>query len=46
MTYSRSGTGLGLHLARRIAALHVLKQQTGEVVLTNRNGACFRLILP
>lgn len=46
MAHSRSGTGLGLHLARRIAALHVLKEQTGEVALTNRNGACFRLILP
>ena len=46
MPHSRSGTGLGLHLARRIAALHVHKEQAGEVALTNREGACFRLILP
>jgi signal transduction histidine kinase len=46
MPHSRSGTGLGLHLARRIAALHVLNDQTGEVALANRDGACFRLILP
>jgi signal transduction histidine kinase len=46
MQHSRSGTGLGLHLARRIAALHELKGQAGEVQLANRDGACFRLILP
>lgn len=46
MPHSNSGMGIGLHLARRIAALHVLREQAGEVTLTNRNGACFRLILP
>lgn len=46
MLHSRLGTGLGLHLARRIAALHVLREQSGEVVLVNRKGACFQLILP
>lgn len=46
LPHSLSGTGLGLYLARRIAALHVLKDRVGEIVLSNRAGACFRLILP
>lgn len=44
--HSRGGTGLGLYLARGIAALHTLEGRAGEVSLTNRAGACFRLILP
>lgn len=46
LPHSQSGTGLGLYLAQRIAALHVLKGRAGEVELVNRDGACFRLILP
>ena len=46
LPHSQSGTGLGLYLAQRIAALHVLEGQAGEVVLANRDGACFHLILP
>lgn len=46
MSSVNSGTGLGLYLASRIAALHVLKGEAGQVVLANREGACFRLTLP
>lgn len=43
---AHGSTGLGLYLARRIAALHTLQGRAGAVALVNRNGACFRLILP
>lgn len=42
----RAGTGLGLYLAARIAALHENRGQHGEVVLDNGNGAIFLLSLP
>ncbi len=43
---SREGTGLGLHLAGRIAAFHTNGGQEGHVELANEGGAVFRLRLP
>lgn len=43
---SREGTGLGLHLAGRIAAFHANGGQEGYVELSNEGGAVFRLCLP
>jgi signal transduction histidine kinase len=43
---SGRGTGLGLYLASKIAALHHLKEHRGCVELSNANGAVFRMILP
>lgn len=43
---SREGTGLGLHLASRVAALHSNAGQTGEIRLSNDGGAVFCLRLP
>ncbi|MFZ6752335.1 sensor histidine kinase [Undibacterium sp. Dicai25W] len=43
---SQNGTGLGLLLAKRIAALHVNNNQQGRIELSNQNGGLFRLILP
>jgi two-component system sensor histidine kinase KdpD len=43
---SRSGTGLGLHLAGRVAAMHVHSGQAGCIVLDNDGGAVFTLRLP
>lgn len=43
---SQRGTGLGLFLARKIAALHTLEDRSGRVELTNRDGAVFRILLP
>lgn len=43
---SEHGTGLGLYLARRIAALHQLNGQSGRIEMLNRGGAVFRLHLP
>ncbi|MFZ2266653.1 MAG: ATP-binding protein [Azonexus sp.] len=43
---SREGTGLGLHLAGKIAALHCNGEVQGEVRLANENGAVFSLRLP
>ena len=43
---TRQGTGLGLHLAARIAALHENQGQTGRIELNNDGGAVFRLFLP
>lgn len=46
---SRDGTGVGLYLAHRVAALHENHGLTGEVLLendTNDTGAVFRLRLP
>lgn len=40
------GTGLGLHFARLIAQTHVNQGRTGELRLSNEDGAVFRLILP
>lgn len=43
---SREGTGIGLTLAARVAALHVNGDKAGNVVLANEGGAVFRLRLP
>lgn len=43
---SLEGTGLGLHLAARIAALHRNGELQGEVLLSNEKGAVFSLRLP
>jgi signal transduction histidine kinase len=43
---TRDGTGIGLQLARRIAALHVNAGKAGQVDLDNQDGAVFRLLLP
>jgi len=43
---TRDGTGLGLRLARRIAALHENDGRRGQVELENAGGAVFRLSLP
>jgi signal transduction histidine kinase len=43
---SRDGTGLGLYLAQRVAALHSNAGQTGRIELNNKGGAVFRLLLP
>lgn len=40
------GTGLGLYLASRIAALHRLEGRSGRIELLNADGAVFRLLLP
>lgn len=40
------GSGLGLALARRVAALHTHQGRVGEVRLSNDDGALFRLFLP
>lgn len=45
-TVTREGTGLGLRLARRIAALHENEGLRGEVLLANDGGAVFALRLP
>ncbi len=42
----RHGTGLGLYLAGKIAALHRMEGRSGEISLTNADGACFQLKLP
>lgn len=43
---SSEGTGLGLHLAGRVAAFHANAGQQGYVALDNEDGAVFRLRLP
>jgi signal transduction histidine kinase len=43
---SGRGTGLGLYLASKIAALHRLNDQHGCIELSNADGAVFRMILP
>src|SRR5450830_589464 len=43
---SLHGTGLGLLLARRIAALHKNDHHHGEIQLLNQHGALFILRLP
>ena len=43
---TRDGTGLGLRLAKRIAALHENDGTQGELVLVNDNGGVFRFRLP
>jgi signal transduction histidine kinase len=43
---SRGGTGLGLRLARRIAALHENGGVRGEILLANDSGGVFTLRLP
>lgn len=43
---SRDGTGLGLYLARRVAALHSNAGCTGRIELNNKGGAVFTLLLP
>jgi signal transduction histidine kinase len=43
---SASGTGLGLYLAHKIAALHTLQGQHGYIELSNAPGGQFRMILP
>lgn len=40
------GSGEGLRLARRIAALHHLNGRSGEVHIANEDGAVFQLRLP
>ncbi len=42
---SQRGTGLGLYLAHKIAALHSLNNKAGQVQLANDNGAVFCLKL-
>ena len=46
MPVSGRGTGLGLYLARKIAALHHLENRHGFVKLANDGGAVFRMMLP
>lgn len=43
---SREGTGIGLHLARQVAALHANAGRSGEIELSNDGGAVFCLRLP
>lgn len=43
---SSSGTGLGLFLAHKIAALHQSQGRCGYIELTNAPGAVFRMFLP
>ena len=43
---SPEGTGLGLHLANQVAALHRHAGQQGYIELSNEGGAVFRLRLP
>lgn len=46
---SGAGTGLGLYLAHKIAALHTLKEQHGSIELSNADSATggrFRMLLP
>lgn len=43
---SRRGTGLGLHLAGKIAGLHQLENRRGHIELSNASGAVFRMMLP
>jgi signal transduction histidine kinase len=43
---SHEGTGLGLHLASRVAALHQHAGQAGTIELKNDGGAVFSLHLP
>ena len=43
---SADGTGLGLHLAGRVAALHRHGGRQGRIELQNDGGALFRLLLP
>lgn len=43
---SREGTGLGLYLASKVAALHSNSGQEGSVELRNAQGAAFCLRLP
>lgn len=43
---SREGTGIGLSLAARVAALHVNGDKSGGIALANAGGAVFRLRLP
>ncbi len=40
------GTGLGLYLSARIAALHRVGEQCGRIELSNAEGARFRMLLP
>ncbi|NTV10608.1 MAG: hypothetical protein HGA47_07515 [Zoogloea sp.] len=43
---SREGVGIGLHLARKVAALHENKGLAGTIALSNEPGAVFSLKLP
>ncbi|MFZ6726850.1 sensor histidine kinase [Undibacterium sp. MH2W] len=43
---SAHGTGLGLMLAKRVAALHQQGERQGHIHLFNENGAVFMLRLP
>jgi len=43
---SREGSGLGLYLAARVAALHASGARRGRVELANDGGAVFRIFLP
>ena len=43
---SRDGTGIGLHLARQVAALHANGGRAGYIELSNDGGAAFCLSLP
>lgn len=43
---SGSGTGLGLHLAHKIAILHQLQDRHGYIELSNSSGGRFRMVLP
>lgn len=44
--WSAEGTGLGLHLASRVARLHRNGEKCGHVALHNEGGAVFSLYLP
>lgn len=43
---SRDGTGVGLHLASLVAALHTNVGSCGNIEIANAGGAIFRLRLP
>ncbi len=43
---SGRGTGLGLYLAGKIAALHRFDDRHGSIELSNSGGAVFRMLLP